>query len=93
MEDPRSSGNGTATASMVLGIVAVVLSLLYFIPWINFFIAAVNLILSLIGLSCAAKAKNAGFTGGRRSAGYVLSLLALVASLLMLVLFAMLMLF
>ena len=56
-------GKGAAIASMVLGIVGM-------------FIAGI--ILGIIGLAMASKAKNEGYTGGMRTAGFVLSLLSLV---------------
>ena len=56
-------GQGPAIASLVLGIVGL-------------FVAGI--ICGIIGLCMAAKAKNEGYVGGIRTAGFVLSLVALV---------------
>ena len=58
-------GSGAAIASLILGIVG-----LFF----------AGIILGIIGLVMASKAKRAGYTGGIRTAGFVLSLLALILS-------------
>lgn len=58
-------GSGAAIASLVLGIVG-----LFF----------AGIILGIIGLVMAAKAKREGYTGGIRTAGFVLSLIALIVS-------------
>ena len=58
-------GKGAATASLVLGIV-------------GFFFAGV--VLGIIGLCMASKAKQEGYVGGMRTAGFVLSLLSLILS-------------
>ncbi len=56
-------GKGAATASLVLGIVGMFFA---------------GIILGILGLYYAAKAKREGFVGGIRTAGFVLSLLALI---------------
>ena len=56
-------GKGAATASLVLGIVGMFFA---------------GIILGILGLYYAAKAKKEGFVGGMRTAGFVLSLLALI---------------
>lgn len=58
-------GKGAAIASLVCGIVSLV------IPY-------VGLIVAIIGLVLAANSKKAGFEGGLRTAGFVLSLLGVV---------------
>ena len=56
---------------MVLGIVAVVL-------WFFSFAAVVSVVLGIIGLVYANKAKTEGFRGGFYTAGFVLSLIGLI---------------
>ena len=56
-------GKGAATASLVLGILSVVF---------------VSFVMGIIGLVLAASSKKAGFTGGTRTAGFVLSLIGLI---------------
>ena len=57
-------GQGAAIASLVLGIVG-----LFF----------AGIILGIIGLVMASMSKNAGYEGGIRTAGFVLSLISLVS--------------
>lgn len=64
-------GKGAATASMVLGIISVVL-------WFFGYSAIVSVILGVVGLILAGNAKKAGFMGGIRTAGFVLSLIGLI---------------
>ena len=64
-------GKGAATASMVLGIIAVAL-------WFFGYSALVSVILGIVGLVCAGNAKKAGFDDGLRTAGFVLSLIGLI---------------
>ena len=64
-------GKGAAVASLVLGIIAVVL-------WVFGYTAIVSVILGIVGLVCAGNAKKAGFMGGLRTAGFVLSLIGLI---------------
>lgn len=64
-------GKGAATASMVLGIISVVL-------WFFGYSALVSVVLGIIGLVLAGSAKKAGFEGGIRTAGFVLSLIGLI---------------
>lgn len=64
-------GKGSATASMVLGIISVVL-------WFFGYSALVSVVLGIIGLVLAGSAKKAGFEGGIRTAGFVLSLIGLI---------------
>lgn len=64
-------GKGAATASMVLGIISVVL-------WFFGYSAIVSVILGVVGLILAGNAKKAGFMGGIRTAGFVLSLVGLI---------------
>lgn len=64
-------GKNAAVTSMVLGIVAVAL-------WFFSFAAVVSVVLGIIGLVYANKAKTEGFRGGFYTAGFVLSLIGLI---------------
>lgn len=64
-------GKSAATASMVLGIISVVL-------WFFGYSAIISVILGIIGLILAGNAKKAGFEGSVRTAGFVLSLIGLI---------------
>lgn len=64
-------GKGAATASMVMGIISVVL-------WFFGYSALVSVILGIVGLILAGNAKKAGFVGGIQTAGFVLSLIGLI---------------
>lgn len=64
-------GKGAAVASLVLGIIAVVL-------WFFGYTSIVSVILGIVGLVCAGNAKKAGFMGGLCTAGFVLSLIGLI---------------
>lgn len=66
-------GKNNATASLVLGIVSVVC--LFFVSGL------VSLILGIIGMLQAGKAKELGYQGDDRTAGYVLSLIGLVGGI------------
>lgn len=68
---PNLPGQGAATASMVLGIISVVL-------WFFGYSSLVSIILGVIGLVLASNSKNAGFNGSTRTAGFVLSLIGLI---------------
>ncbi len=67
----NAPGKGAATASLVCGIVAVVFW--FFGPG-----ALVSAILGVVGLVLASNSKKAGFDGGLRTAGFVLSLLGVI---------------
>lgn len=69
--DNKIPGKGAATASMVLGIISVVL-------WFFGYSALVSVILGIVGLILAGNAKKAGFVGGMQTAGFVLSLIGLI---------------
>lgn len=75
MEENRTPevvpGKGKATASLVLGIIAVVC-------WFFGYSALVSVVLGIIGLVLAGNAKKAGFEGGTRTAGFILSLIGLI---------------
>lgn len=71
-------GKGAATASLVLGIIGVVC-------WFFGYSALVSVIVGIIGLVLAGKSKQAGFTGGIRTAGFVLSLISTIGGALVFV--------
>lgn len=64
-------GKGQATASLVLGIISVVL-------WFFGVTSIGSVILGIIGLVSAGNSKKAGYNGGTRTAGFVLSLIGLI---------------
>jgi hypothetical protein len=64
-------GKGKATASLVLGIISVVC-------WFFGYSAIISVILGVIGLILAGKARKEGFEGGTRTAGFILSLIGLI---------------
>ena len=67
----NDAGHGVAVASLVLGIIGTVFCF--------FGVGAfISIILGIIGLVCAANAKNEGNTEGTRTAGFVLSIISLV---------------
>lgn len=70
-ENNNIPGKGAATASLVLGIISVVL-------WFFGYSALISVILGIVGLILAGNAKKAGFNGGIRTAGFVLSLIGLI---------------
>lgn len=75
--DPEK-GKSHATASMVLGIIAVVC-------WFFGYSSILSVVLGVIGLILAGKAKAEGFEGGTRTAGFVLSLIGLIGGAVVLV--------
>ena len=68
MNNQEVPGKGAAIASLVLGIIGLVVALFVFGP--------VGAILGIVGVVMASKAKQQGFEGGMRTAGFVLSILA-----------------
>ena len=64
-----TSGKGQAITSLVLGILSVVFSFLG--------ISLLAVICGIIGLLCANSAKKVGFSGGMRTAGFVISIVGL----------------
>ena len=69
-EKKNQPGSGQATASMVLGIISVVC-------WFFGVGSVLSVILGIIGLMCASKAKKQGCNSGIRTAGFVLSIIGL----------------
>lgn len=77
-QNASQAGKGQATASMVLGIIGIVF-------WFFGYSSVVSVILGIIGLILASASKGAGYTGGTRTAGFVLSLLSLIFGALILI--------
>ena len=71
-------GKGSAVASLVLGIIAVVL-------WFFGITSIGSVLLGIVGLILSGSAKKAGFQGGVRTAGFVLSLIGLIGGSIVLV--------
>ena len=69
-EDEANLAKSKATTSMVLGIISVSIS------WM-FFLGAVSVALGIIGLIMASKAKKLGFEGSTRTAGFILSIIGI----------------
>lgn len=67
-------GYGLAVASMVLGIIAVVL-------WFFGYSSLVSIILGVIGIVLASKSKSLGYEGAMRTAGFVLSIVAVAGGI------------
>ena len=70
-EHTSPPGKGNATASLVLGIIAVVF-------WFFGYSSILSVILGIIGLTQAAKARELGYEDTIRTAGFVLSLIGLI---------------
>ena len=71
MENQSPPGKGLATASLVLGIVAVAL-------WFFGYTSLISVILGIIGIVLAVMSKKQGFDAGIRTAGLILSIIAVV---------------
>lgn len=72
-----NSGSREATVSMTLGICGCVLFLFGFFFATSFIISFPT---SIVGLVFASKSKNLGYSGGKRTAGFVLSLIGTALS-------------
>ncbi len=70
-EHTNPPGKSNATASLVLGIIAVIF-------WFFGYSSILSVILGIIGLAQAGKAKELGFEDTIRTAGYILSLVGLI---------------
>ena len=71
MGNQSPPGKGLATASLVLGIVAVVF-------WFFGFTAIVSVVLGVVGIVLAVMAKKQGYDDGIRMAGLILSIIAVI---------------
>lgn len=71
-------GKSQATTSMVLGIISVAC-------WFLGLGAIISVVTGIIGLIMANKSKVAGFEGGNRTAGFVLSLIGLIGGAIVLI--------
>ena len=70
-EHTNPPGKSNATASLVLGIIAVVV-------WFFGYSSILSVILGIVGLIQASKAKELGYQDAIRTAGFVLSLIGLI---------------
>ena len=70
-EHTNPPGKSNATASLVLGIIAVVF-------WFFGYSSILSVILGIVGLIQASKAKDLGYQDAIRTAGFVLSLIGLI---------------
>lgn len=71
MENQNQSGHGKAVASLVLGIIGIIF-------WFFGYSSIVSIIMGIIGLVLSSTAKKEGNNEGIRTAGFVLSLIALI---------------
>ena len=75
----RTAKHGEAVASLVLGIIGVVIYWIVAIAFNAYFIGAgIGAVLGIVGLVLASMAKKAGNREGIRTAGFVLSLLSII---------------
>ncbi|MFQ8984690.1 MAG: hypothetical protein ACLR6W_10880 [Evtepia sp.] len=70
-ENNNPPGKNNATASLVLGIIAVIF-------WFFGYSSILSIILGIVGLIQASKAKELGYDDAIRTAGFVLSLIGLI---------------
>ncbi len=73
-----TKGKNLATISLVLGICGTVLSILFYLPG-----AILGLGAGIVGLILSMKSKTLGFVGGMRTAGFILSIIAMVLGTMM----------
>ncbi|MGI6731993.1 MAG: hypothetical protein ACOX5F_08930 [Anaerovoracaceae bacterium] len=64
-------GESAATISLVLGIISV-------LCWFFGYSSIISIVLGIIGLVQSSNSKKAGFNGGTRKAGFILSLIGLI---------------
>jgi len=70
-DNSREPGYYKAIASLVLGVIGVIL-------WFFGFSSIISMILGIIGLVLASSSKKEGYEGGIRTAGFILSLIAAI---------------
>lgn len=71
MDQQNIPGKGAAIGSLVCGIVSIVF-------WFFGVTSILSLVLGVVGLVLASNSKKAGFDGGLRTAGFVLSIIGTV---------------
>ena len=71
MDQQNIPGKGAAIGSLVCGIVSIVF-------WFFGVTSILSLVLGVVGLVLASNSKKAGFNGGLRTAGFVLSIIGTV---------------
>lgn len=71
MENQNQIGHGKAVASLVLGIIGVIF-------WFFGYSSILSIILGIIGIVLSSMAKKEGNSEGIRTAGFVLSLIAII---------------
>ena len=64
-------GQNEAVVSLIMGVIAVLL-------WFFGYSSIISVVLSIVGLVYASKSKQLGYNGPMRTAGFVLSLIALI---------------
>ena len=64
-------GHNEAVVSLIMGVIAVLL-------WFFGYSSIISVVLSIVGLVYASKSKQLGYNGPMRTAGFVLSLIALI---------------
>lgn len=74
---PDGAGKGKAIASLILGIVSLVLAFVFPI--------VVGLVCGIIGLVMATLSKKDGYVGGMRTAGFILSIIGLILNAIVLI--------
>lgn len=67
----NTPGKGQAIASLIVGVISVVC-------WFFGYSAILSVILGIVGLILAGNSKKAGYYGGMRTAGFILSLIGLI---------------
>lgn len=77
-ESGREPGENTAVAALIMGIAAVVF-------WFFGYSAVASVVLGILGLIWADKAKKEGYTGDKRTIAFVLSLVGLIGGLVVLI--------
>ena len=70
-DNSQVPGYNKAVVSLVLGVIGVIL-------WFFGFSTIISMILGIVGLIFASNSKKEGYEGGIRTAGFILSLIALI---------------
>lgn len=78
MDEQTQAGHGKAVASLVLGIVGIVF-------WLFGYLVILYVIFGISGIILASSAKKDGNTDGIRTAGFILSLIALIGGTIILI--------